>query len=345
MRDGKPLVSVVVPVYRVERFLPACMESLLGQTYENLEILLIDDGSPDGCPALCDDYAAQDGRVRAVHQQNGGLSRARNAGLALAGGDYVYFLDSDDMLRPDALERLVAAAEESGAELVFFNARLIREDGAAHERALAHVRKGEYPSPKPGAEMLGELLQNGEFMTPVPYLFFRRGFLGNRRFCPDIVYEDVLFTFTAFLDAGITAYLPEPLYFYRIRGNSIMTGRVSRRHYESLLFVYEQIEQRLAQEQRHSVRQTIAAYLATLQTAAVNLFWRLPLAERARLAGRRRAFYRRIDRADYAATAENRPLFRRRSLYAYGVYFLNRYVPARLRLWIKRLRKAGQNGA
>ena len=103
----------------------------------------------------------------------------------------------------------------------------------------------------------------------------------------------------------------------------------------------EQIEQRLAQEQRHSVRQTIAAYLATLQTAAVNLFWRLPLAERARLAGRRRAFYRRIDRADYAATAENRPLFRRRSLYAYGVYFLNRYVPARLRLWIKRLRKAG----
>ena len=97
--DGAtPLVSVIVPVYGVERYLDACVEGLVGQTYRNLEILLVDDGSPDRCPAMCDAWTARDERIRVIHKANGGLSDARNVGLAKATGDYIYFVDSDDVV-------------------------------------------------------------------------------------------------------------------------------------------------------------------------------------------------------------------------------------------------------
>ena len=92
------LFSIVVPVYRAQEYLPCCMKSLLAQTYRNVEIILVDDGSPDACPQLCDAYAAQDARVRVIHKENGGLSSARNAGLDVMSGDYVGFVDSDDWL-------------------------------------------------------------------------------------------------------------------------------------------------------------------------------------------------------------------------------------------------------
>ena len=96
--DRKPLISVIVPVYKVEDYLGRCVDSLLNQTYENLEIILVDDGSPDGSGKICDAYAERDGRVRVIHKENGGLSSARNAGLDIAGGEYVGFVDSDDWM-------------------------------------------------------------------------------------------------------------------------------------------------------------------------------------------------------------------------------------------------------
>ena len=103
-------MSVVVPVYNVEQYLPKCMESLLAQTLEDIEVMLVDDGSPDGCPALCDRYAEEDGRVRVIHKSNGGVSAARNDGLAAATGDYVIFCDSDDWMAVDGLATLYVAA-------------------------------------------------------------------------------------------------------------------------------------------------------------------------------------------------------------------------------------------
>ena len=107
-------ISVIVPVYGVEAFLDDCMQSIFAQTHQELEILLVDDGSPDKCPAMCDAYAAHDSRVRVIHKQNEGLGLARNTGLAAATGDYVCFVDSDDFLPPDALETLADAAALNG---------------------------------------------------------------------------------------------------------------------------------------------------------------------------------------------------------------------------------------
>ena len=94
----KPLISIIVPVYNVEQYIQRCLNSIINQTYKNLEIILVDDGSPDQCPQICDDYAAKDSRIMVIHKKNGGLSDARNAGLLTSAGEYVAFIDSDDFI-------------------------------------------------------------------------------------------------------------------------------------------------------------------------------------------------------------------------------------------------------
>lgn len=129
----KPLISVVIPVYKVEAYLAACVESVMAQTYQNFEIILVDDGSPDNCPRMCDDLAARDSRIRVIHKENGGLSSARNAGIDAARGDYLAFLDSDDLWTPLFLERLYWAIEETGAD---FSVCLFRRFRGAPPREL-----------------------------------------------------------------------------------------------------------------------------------------------------------------------------------------------------------------
>lgn len=124
-----PLVTVVVPVYNVERYLDACVESVVGQTYRNLEVILVDDGATDSCPAKCDAWGARDPRVRVIHKQNQGLGMARNSGLEAAGGKYVCFFDSDDFIDADAVGCLVEKAERSEADVVMSGIRQVLNDG------------------------------------------------------------------------------------------------------------------------------------------------------------------------------------------------------------------------
>ena len=116
MKDN-PLISVVIPVYKVEKYIRECVDSVLAQTYTNLDIILVDDGSPDECPSICDGYAVRDERVRVVHKPNGGLSSARNAGIDAARGEYITFIDSDDYVSRVYVEQLYYALSESGADM------------------------------------------------------------------------------------------------------------------------------------------------------------------------------------------------------------------------------------
>lgn len=111
------LISVIVPVYKVEKYLKRCVDSILAQTYPCLEVILVDDGSPDGCPAICDEYAREDRRVRVIHKENGGLSDARNAGIDAAKGKFLGFVDSDDYVHPRFYELLLQALKEEGADI------------------------------------------------------------------------------------------------------------------------------------------------------------------------------------------------------------------------------------
>ena len=118
MKEDKVLVSVIIPVYKVEKYLRASIDSVLNQTYKNLEIILVDDGSPDNCPAICDEYEKKYSNVSVIHKQNGGLSDARNCGINASSGSYIYFLDSDDTIVNDAIETTLKLARESNADIV-----------------------------------------------------------------------------------------------------------------------------------------------------------------------------------------------------------------------------------
>lgn len=122
------LISVIIPVYKVEAYLTACVESVLAQTYRNIEVILIDDGSPDQCPQMCDEFAAKDSRIRVIHKENGGLSSARNAGIDAARGKYLAFIDSDDLWTPLFLERLHSALMEADADFAVCLFRRFRDE-------------------------------------------------------------------------------------------------------------------------------------------------------------------------------------------------------------------------
>ncbi len=113
------LISIIVPVYNVEKYLERCMNSLLNQTYDNIEIILVDDGSPDNCPKMCDEYALKDNRVKVIHKQNAGLGFARNSGLEIANGQYIVFVDSDDYVTTDMCEKLYNAAVKNNSDVVY----------------------------------------------------------------------------------------------------------------------------------------------------------------------------------------------------------------------------------
>ena len=110
-------VSVIIPVYNVEKYLPRCIKSVLDQTYQDLEIILVDDGTKDNSGIMCDEYATKDNRIRVIHKENGGLSSARNSGIEIATGDAVFFLDSDDYLPTECIEKMVCLMEEKDADI------------------------------------------------------------------------------------------------------------------------------------------------------------------------------------------------------------------------------------
>ena len=125
----KPFVSVIVPVYNVEKYISACVRSLIDQTYPNFEVILVDDGSTDGCPAICDDFAAKYDNISVIHQENRGLAGARNTGIRAACGDYIGFVDADDLIGPQMYEKLYSTAETLSCELVTCGCRSFADDG------------------------------------------------------------------------------------------------------------------------------------------------------------------------------------------------------------------------
>lgn len=126
---GEYLVTVVLPIYNVEKYLNRCIESVVSQTYQNLEIILVDDGSPDNCPAICDHWAGRDKRIRVIHKQNAGLGMARNSGIEMATGDCICFFDSDDYIEPDLVEKCVKAMQETKAQIVVYGYDRLDKNG------------------------------------------------------------------------------------------------------------------------------------------------------------------------------------------------------------------------
>lgn len=139
--EDLPLISVIVPVYKVERYVDRCIQSIVDQTYRNLEIILVDDGSPDRCPQICDSFAQKDDRVFVIHKHNGGLSSARNAGLEKAHGAFIGFVDSDDYIASDMYESMLTNLQKEDADIAFTSSAHVYEDGSISTK---HLVQGQY---------------------------------------------------------------------------------------------------------------------------------------------------------------------------------------------------------
>lgn len=137
------MISIIVPIYNVERYLPKCIESLMAQTYADIEIILVDDGSPDGCPAICDKYARKDERIVVIHQKNSGVSAARNAGLDIAHGEYIGFVDPDDWVAPEMYEGMLAAMHQEQTDMAICGYDYYDEAGNVDEKRRYPVKPNE----------------------------------------------------------------------------------------------------------------------------------------------------------------------------------------------------------
>ncbi len=237
--EHEPVISVVVPVYNVENYLRECLDSLVNQKgLDDFEVIMVDDGATDSSGNICEEYADADPRFRTIHKTNGGLSSARNAGADYARGKYIYFLDSDDYLRDDALLRMVEEIGGNNLDLLCFDADTFfdtAEDEAANEGFKDYYSKRlDNHSVVPGKVLLEAFQAENAYRTPVQLLAMDRSFYTkNALSCYfGILHEDNLFTFQALLLADRAKYLDESLYFRRIRGGSIMTAKKSHRNLE-----------------------------------------------------------------------------------------------------------------
>lgn len=226
---NKPLVSVIVPIYKVEEYLADCVDSIINQTYSNLEIILVDDGSPDNCPKLCDEYALKDQRIKVLHKPNGGLSDARDAGLEFCTGEYVAFVDSDDFIDKEMYEHMVNASLKYNADIVRCDFRMY--GGSKYQNHSLYLKNKEY-TVLTGYEPLKALLTWGMHCSAWDKLY-RRDFLKDIRFIKGRLNEDIIFHFSLLKSGCTYVELNKVFYNYRVRPGSITKG--SKKLYDDLI--------------------------------------------------------------------------------------------------------------
>lgn len=234
-----PFLSVIVPVYGVEKFLVQCLDSILSQTFTDYEVILVEDGSPDRCAAICDDFAVRDSRVSVLHKTNEGLVRARKDGLKLATGSYVGFVDGDDWVEPDMFEKLCEAARELDADIV--NCGFFAEYPDRRVVVGSVVAPGVYDKALMQRDVFPVMLTTRRFgeygiLPAVWCKIFRKGLLDdNLPAVPDRIRngEDGAITYPCLLDAARVCLLPDPLYHYR-QHPAQMVRQFDVRHLESL---------------------------------------------------------------------------------------------------------------
>lgn len=225
------LISVIVPVYNVEKYLDACVESIVNQTYENLEIILVDDGSPDRCPEMCDTWARKDSRIKVIHKENGGQGEARNYGIKIANGDYIGFVDSDDKISLRMYERLLEIIKEKESDVVqcamqkFSDSKQTVFDEGTSQIELTEL------CPKEAVELL---LRTDRITSTCPNTLLTKSLCKKILFDTEMINEDVMWIYRVIKTAEKTVLTNEVLYFYYQREDSTMNSAYSEKRFDAL---------------------------------------------------------------------------------------------------------------
>lgn len=231
------IISVVIPIYNVEKYLRQCVDSIIRQTYKNLEIILVDDGSPDGCPDICDQYALEDERIKVIHKTNGGLSDARNAALEIASGEWIVFVDSDDTVEPTFIETLLDTALKNEADIACCSYYKMYPDGAK-AAASKRLDKAIFT----GIEAVRDIFTAGTLCEHMAWnkIYKTALFKDNAiKYPVGKIHEDNFTTYKLFYFANKVAFVNRPLYNYLQRPDSIMGRKFDRRR----LDVFEMVDE------------------------------------------------------------------------------------------------------
>ena len=261
-----PLISVIIPVYKVENYIRSCVDSILNQKLTNFECILVDDGSPDNCPTICDEYAQNDRRIRVVHQENQGLSAARNAGMRMASGEWLAFVDSDDCVHPDYLSMLYETAQATDADIVCCSFFSIQDQESMDEKwTYSPLKKSLICS---GIDALLLHYKKGNFSFNVWDKLYKRDILINQLFPVSLYHEDQYFNTHVMYNCKKIACIDNKLYAYRIRNSSItgspFTARALDRitvKYDAFLFFKEKGHHDLLENSAHQFWRSLWKYL------------------------------------------------------------------------------------
>ncbi len=276
-------ISVIVPVYRVEKVLARCVDSILAQTYENIEIILVDDGSPDGCPALCDDYAVRYSNIRSVHKENGGLTSAWKEGVRHASGGLLGFVDSDDWIEPDMYERLAAAMKKYEADIAMAGLVFDYEDKSYPPRRETNRMERECYRGEELKELWPVLLNDGSFIgrtlqpSRVTKLFRRELVERNLPLWDErvTVGEDLQMVFAAALDARCICQIPDYYPYHYWYNQSSMTGQYDAEYLGKIRLLQERLEHISDEKGVYDFRLQIRNDFLSLAIMAVkNEIWR-----------------------------------------------------------------------
>lgn len=262
-------ISVIVPIHKVEQYLKRCIDSIINQTYTNLEIILVDDGSPDECPKICDEYAYIDERVKVIHKKNGGLSSARNTGLDIATGEFIVFIDSDDYIELNMIESMMNNMIKNNADLVVCNIRYVFND-----REYIKYSKTDRILNKD--EAMKEYIKDGIVQAVAWNKLYKKNIIGDMRYKVGKTNEDEFFTYKVINKAEKIYYNSNAFYNYLQRGSSIM-GKYSIKRldgvdasYERLNFMRDYYPELYTEEKRNFFNLCIYNYQMILKDEQID---------------------------------------------------------------------------
>lgn len=233
-----PLISIIVPCYKVEQYLSKCADSIVNQTYKNLEIFLVDDGSPDNTGRICDKYAAKDKRIKVIHKENGGLSSARNVAIDIATGEYIVFVDSDDYVAPDYVETLYSLVKDGKAQIGVTWHRCFKEgtipDPDTHEGKMVMVKGRD--------DALAGMFYQKYFDNAAWAKIYKRSLFEGIRYPKGWLFEDLPTTYRLIMKADRVAFTKYMSYYYLIRNNSIEGAPFKLAKFDSCMRIVNQLK-------------------------------------------------------------------------------------------------------
>lgn len=240
MRMDKPLISIIIPVYKVENYLDRCLKSVVNQTYRNLEIILVDDGSPDRCPEMCDSWAEKDNRIKVIHKKNAGVSAARNDGIDVAHGEFIGFVDSDDVIHPSMYEEMVNYLVSQECDLVSCGYSDFSEDNDVKLNIEIDIYSKVLLTRDEAMRLSFEKDRKEDFIKAVWTLLIRAEIAKSVKFdCSLTNGEDTKYSFEALMKTKQVGMLYAPLYNYYKNENGAVASITSKKQVECINVFYE----------------------------------------------------------------------------------------------------------